>query len=174
MNRIEQQRRARLIRIEHGLQERREREALKASLEQTAALARRRGEDVGQDGPRLRIWSRDGLRTLYEGDAIDPAEYEAGLLYRCCLEAVDRWRVSDLAQLPGCHPLGGGDLQALRALQLAAIEGLSRTGREATTLLRIAGEGRAMRSISRGGADYALNCKALRRVLGAVADRFGL
>jgi hypothetical protein len=174
MNRIEQQQRNRLLRVEQGLKARVERDALKASLAQTAQLAERRGEDVEQADGRLRVWSRDGLRALYDHGALDAAEYEAGLFFRVCYEAVDSWPTSDFDRI-GSHrpPKDIAPWRAWRAKQLADMGGLARTSREATSLWRVAGEGRALRSLSRGGQDYSLNCRALSRVLGAIADKFG-
>ena len=175
MNRIEHRRRARLLRLEASQREHREGLSLAASLGQTVALAERRGEVVVQAKGRVRIWSRDGLRSLYESGALDGEQYEAGLSYRKCLEAVQSLPGGLLGDaVDNGAPVDHGHLQALRACRLTIMEGLARTVREATTLRVVAGEGRAIRGLSGGGADYALNVKALGVILERIAERFGL
>jgi hypothetical protein len=177
MNRIELQQRRRLLRLESGLRERVEAEALALSLGQTARLASLRGEAVEVEPGRLRIWSRDGLRTLYEGDDLDASEYEAGLFYRTCLETVGKLptsALSDAATSGGVSGAAVTEWRAWRALNLGVMDALARSEPEATALLRIAGEGRALRSISQGGRDFRVNLRALKAVLGRIADRFGL
>lgn len=75
-----------------------------AGLVETLKLARARGETVETDGGRLRISSRDGLRSLRQGGHITDAHYAAGLSYRAGFEARGR----DL-RAAGLEPgLGGG------------------------------------------------------------------
>ena len=60
--------------------------ALAERLDETARLELARGGAVERDGGRLRLTSRDGLRTLLERGGLEPPEYEAGLMYRRCFE----------------------------------------------------------------------------------------
>jgi hypothetical protein len=174
MNRIETQTRRRLLRIEADQRARIERDALAGSLHRTAALAQLRGEEVEQVDGRVRIWSRDGLRHLYEGSELDLAEYEAGLFYRACLETVGAMASSDMARIARTVFPGAASWRAWRALSLGQMDGMAQSSREAEALLRVAGEGRAVRSISQGGADYKLNVKALRAILARIAEQFAL
>jgi hypothetical protein len=174
MNRIELQQRRRLLRLEAGMRERVEREALASSLGQTAKLAALRGEAVEQADGRLRIWSRDGLRSLYEADDLDASEYEAGLFFRSCFERVGALAASAAEPRVDASHGGLAEWRAWRAKMLGDMQALARSTRQATTLHRVAGEGRALRSLCKGGVDYGLNLKALRQVLGAIADRVGL
>jgi hypothetical protein len=66
------------------------------------------------------------------------------------------------------------ETRAFRAKRLAEMEAMAKPGRQAQTLRLVAGEGRAMRSLSTGGANFYLYVKALKVVLGEIADRYGL
>ncbi len=61
-----------------------------AGLVETFALARARGERVETSAGKLRVSSRDGLRSLREAGHIDEAQYAVGLLYRQGFEARGR------------------------------------------------------------------------------------
>ncbi|HUO23636.1 MAG TPA: hypothetical protein VMU59_14060 [Caulobacteraceae bacterium] len=159
-----------------------EERAVEAGLNETVALARLRGEAVDRGGGGLRVTSRDGLQTLFEQGGLPRTEYDAGLLYRRCFEALAAGPRSNLnrdfaAPVRGFSEAGAAafaELRAGRAENLQAWEALARTGRQLWVLRLVAGEGRTINSIAPGGSARLANTKALTAVLEAIARDRGL
>jgi hypothetical protein len=156
--------------------------AVEAGLDETAALARLRGEAVDARGGKLRVTSRDGLQTLYEQGGLGRPEYEAGLLYRRCFEALNAGPRSNLNRdlasgvRGSCEPHGEtfAELRAYRAEKLKQWEALALTGRQVWVLRLVAGEGRTINSIAPGGSARLTNTRALTEALAAIAKERGL
>jgi hypothetical protein len=156
--------------------------ALTQRLDETARLEIARGGDVEREGGRLRLTSRDGLQTLYERGGLERPEYEAGLIYRRCFEALSAGPRSNLNRDFSTGVLGfseaGADgfaeLRAVRAEQLARWEALAGTGRRLWVLRLVAGQGRTVNSLGSGGSARLANTKALVDVLRAIAVERGL
>jgi hypothetical protein len=159
-----------------------EQRAIEAGLDETASLARRRGEAVERRAGAMRVTSRDGLQTLYEQGGLPRADYEAGLLYRRCFEALGAGPRSNLdrdfaAPARGFSDVGAAayaELRAGRAEKLQVWEALAKTGRQLWVLRLVAGEGRTINSIGPGGSARLANTKALTAVLAAIARERGL
>ena len=66
-------------------------------MQETASLARGRGEAVEEVQGRLRVTSRDGLQSLFEQGGLERPEYEAGMMYRRCYETLSAGPRSNLA-----------------------------------------------------------------------------
>ncbi len=129
-----------------------------AGLIETVALARARGEAVEDPaasgaGP-LRISSRDGLRSLRQGDHITDAHYAVGLLYRAGFEA--RGRDLRVASLEPGHG-NGHDNDRFVAARL----------RRARMLDFVA---RADRAVAMSLADKPMALRLLRAVAGEGAS----
>lgn len=92
-----------MLRIAGAQLARREQVQVAAGLVETLNLARARGEAVETDDGRLRISSRDGLRSLRQGGHINDDHYAVGLSYRVGFEARGR----DL-RAAGLEPGHGG------------------------------------------------------------------
>ncbi len=151
-------------------------------LNQTIVLARERGETVEQGQGRLRITSRDGLQTLFEQGRMERPEYEAGMMYRRCYEALDAGPRSNLNRDFASGVRGFGEasaegfaeLRAMRADRLRLWEGLAKTGREVWILRLVGGQGRTINSVAPGGSARLANTEALMAVLGEIAKERGL
>lgn len=151
-------------------------------MQETASLARGRGEAVDQVQGRLRITSRDGLQTLFEQGGLGQPEYEAGMMYRRCYETLSAGPRSNLARdfassvrgFSEAQADGFAELRAFRAVKLRQWEALARTGRQVWVLRLVAGQGRTINSIAPGGSARAANTKALLAVLGEIAKERGL
>lgn len=151
-------------------------------MQETVTLARGRGEWVEQAHGRLRVTSRDGLQTLFDQGGLERPEYEAGMLYRRCYEALSAGPRSNLARdfasgvrgFSEAHTDGFAELRAFRAEKLRQWEALARTGRQVWALRLVAGQGRTINSIAQGGSARAANTKALMAVLGEIAKERGL
>lgn len=162
--------------------ERAEALALKQRLDETARLERARGGKVERVEGRLRLTSRDGLRTLLDSGGLEPTDYEAGLIYRRCFETLTAGPRSNLNRdfLGGARGLGEGpadafaELRALRAEQLARWEALAGKGRQLWVLRLVAGQGRTINSLGSGGSARLANTRALVEVLRAIAVERGL
>jgi hypothetical protein len=156
--------------------------ALAQRLDETARLELARGGTVEREGGRLRLTSRDGLQTLKERGGLEPPEYEAGLIYRRCFEALSAGPRSNLNRdfasgVRGFSEAGAdgfAELRALRAEQLARWEALAGTGRQLWVLRLVAGQGRTINSLGAGGSARLANTKALTEVLRAIAVQRGL
>jgi hypothetical protein len=173
-NLLERKERARLLRQEQFTKARTEDAALRERLDETVCLAVLRGEQVESGHGKTRIRSRDGLRSLLDGGQLDHSEYDAGLYFRLCFETLNAGPRSNLNR-----DIRGGnghfaETRAFRAMRLSEMEGMADRRREWPMLRYVAGEGRAARALSKGGADYNLNVKALKVVLGEIADRYKL
>lgn len=151
-------------------------------LDETAKLETGRGNPVKRDGGRLRIPSRDGLRTLLESGALEVPEYEAGLAYRRCYEALS-------GALPCSNGEGGAggadshiELRAIRAEQLTLWEGRKSrdrqlwtlTGRQVWVLRLVAGQARTILSLGSSGSAKRMNTLALVEALTLIARERGL
>ena len=151
-------------------------------MQETVSLAHARGEAVEQVHGRLRVTSRDGLQSLFEQGGMEPPEYEAGMLYRRCYEALSAGPRSNLARDFSSGVRGFSEapadsfaeLRAFRAEKLKNWEALAKTGRQAWVLRLVAGQGRTINSIAPGGSARAANTKALMAVLGEIAKERGL
>lgn len=156
--------------------------ALAERLDETARLELARGGAVERQGGRLRLTSRDGLRTLLESGGLEPPEYEAGLMYRRCFETLSAGPRSNLNRdfASGVRGFsesdvdGFAELRALRAQQLARWEALAGTGRQLWVLRLVAGQGRTINSLGAGGSARLANTRALLEVLRAIAVERGL
>ena len=157
--------------------------ALAERLEETARLAKARGEEVDHDQGRMRITSRDGLETLRERGGLERPEYEAGMMYRRCYETLTAGPRSNLNRdfiggVRGGFSEGAADgfaeIRAFRAQKLAAWEALATTGRQLWVLRLVAGQGRTINSLAPGGSARLANTRALTEVLRAVAMERGL
>lgn len=151
-------------------------------MQETASLARGRGEAVEQVQGRLRVTSRDGLQSLFEQGGLERPEYEAGMMYRRCFETLSAGPRSNLARdfasgVRGFSEVqadGFAEMRAWRAEKLRQWEALAGTGRQAWVLRLVAGQGRTINSIAPGGSARAANTKALTAVLGQIARAQGL
>jgi hypothetical protein len=156
--------------------------ALAERLDETARLERARGGEVERADGRLRITSRDGLRTLLDRGGLESPEYEAGLMYRRCYETLtagprsnlNRDFMSGVRGMAESPAAGFAELRALRAQQLTRWEDLARTGRQLWVLRLVAGQGRTINSLGAGGSARLANTQALGEVLRAVAVERGL
>ena len=155
--------------------------ALADGLAETASLARERGEVVSQAGGRMRVTSRDGLRTLYEQGNLQQPEYDAGTLYRRCFETLNAGPRSsmnrDASGVRGFSEAGAegfAELRAFRGEKLRQWEAMAKTGRQLWVLRLVAGEGRTINSIAPGGSARLANTQALMEVLRAIAVERGL
>ena len=150
--------------------------ALADGLAETAFLARERGETVSEASGRMRVTSRDGLRTLYEQGGLQQPEYDAGALYRRYFETLNAGPRSsmnrDASGVRGFNEAGAegfAELRAFRAEKLRQWEALAKTGRELWVLRLVAGQGRTINSIAPGGSARHANTQALMAVLRAIA-----
>jgi hypothetical protein len=156
--------------------------ALAQRLDETASLERARGGQVEREGGRLRIPTRDGLRTLLDSGALESPEYEAGLIYRRCFETLSAGPRSNLNRdfMTGVRGVseagadGFAELRALRAEQLGRWEAMAGTGRQLWVLRLVAGQGRTINSLGAGGSARLANTRALAEVLRAIALERGL
>ncbi|MEI9890945.1 MAG: hypothetical protein WDN45_10530 [Caulobacteraceae bacterium] len=156
--------------------------ALAQRLDETARLERARGGEVALEGGRMRLLSRDGLQTLLERGGLEQADYEAGLMYRRCFEALSAGPRSNLNRdfMTGVRGFaeagaeGFAELRSLRAEQLARWEALAGTGRQLWVLRLVAGQGRTINSLGSGGSARLANTRALGEVLRAIAVERGL
>jgi len=151
-------------------------------MQETASLARGRGEAVEEVQGRLRVTSRDGLQSLFEQGGLERPEYEAGMMYRRCYETLSAGPRSNLAGdlasgvrgFSEARADGFAELRAFRAEKLRHWEALASNGRQAWVLRLVAGQGRTINSIAPGGSARAANTKALMAVLGEIARERGL
>lgn len=156
--------------------------SLAQRLDETVRLERARGGTMERAEGRLRITSRDGLRTLLERGGLESPEYEAGLMYRRCYETLSAGPRSNLNRdfMSGVRgaaeaPADGfAELRALRAQQLARWEGLAGPGRQLWVLRLVAGQGRTINSLGSGGSARLANTRALVEALRAIAVERGL
>ena len=156
--------------------------ALAQRLDETARLERARGGQVERAEGRMRLTSRDGLRTLLDGGALESPEYEAGLIYRRCYETLTAGPRSNLNRdfMSGVRGVsettadGFAELRALRAEQLARWEAISGAGRGLWVLRLVAGQGRTINSLGGGGSARLANTKALGEALRVIAVERGL
>lgn len=174
LNALERKHQERLRRLEAQAKARVEDRALQERNTETVCLAVLRGEQVESGQGKIRIRSRDGLRFLFDGGQIDSSEYEAGMYFRKCWETLESSPRSNLNRDIRGSNGQFAETRAFRAKRLAEMEAMAKPGRQAQTLRLVAGEGRAMRSLSTGGANFYLYVKALKVVLGEIADRYGL
>jgi hypothetical protein len=174
IDRLALKERDRLRRIEAWERHKAEEAEVQSGIDETVGLAISRGEQVESAKGKVRIRSRDGLRFLFDGGQLDQSEFEAGLFYRLCYETLESSPRSNLNRdIRGANG-AFAETRAFRAMRLSEMETIAKPGRQATTLRLIAGQGRAVRAISSGGADFHLNVKALKVVLGEIADRYKL
>lgn len=140
-----------------------------AARAETLALAQARGEEVtleraedGRSPARVRVKSRDGLRALWDADALTQEELNWGMAFRERFEAAHASKVaSGLAMLGGGRAAGSDAALAVQArnlrlmAELAEIELVVSVGKRGPFRLRvlreIAGEGRCIRDIASGG-----------------------
>ncbi len=173
LNVLERRTRDRLIRLEAFQKAKEEAEAVATGIDESVRLAADRGEQIETAKGRITIKSRDGLRLLFDAYKITEEEYRAGQHYRQCFETLQSSPRSNLNR----EQQGGTgqfqEVRAFRAMRLSEMEGMAK-GRQLTALRLCAGEGRPLRHFSKGGADHALNLKALRVVLVLIADRYKL
>ena len=155
--------------------------ALAERLDETVRLERSRGGEVEQANGKLRLTSRDGLRTLLDRGGLEGPEYEAGMMYRRCYETLSAGPRSNLARdfMTGVRGGGGGadafaEIRAQRAQRLAEWEALASTGRQLWALRLVAGQGRTINSLATGGSARLANTRALIEVLRAIAMERGL
>jgi hypothetical protein len=168
------------------------RDELDASLDDVARAAMRRGERVSQyndDGAR-RIKSRDGLAALAEGGAISEQEAKDGMAYRLLFEEAGKGAGlgSQLEDRPksirsSTHgAVAHGLFRAYVGVRLTGIETAvnhaDASGRALAALRGVAGEGRSVRSLGRGGDVRTKNLAALRLALrvvrAAIEGNYGL
>ena len=151
-------------------------------LDETVRLARQKGECVERVEGRVRITSRDGLQSLYESGGLQRCDYEAGLLYRQCYEALEKGPRSNLDRdfvsgVRGSAGAGDGGFAELRALKLERLsrwEALASAKRQLWVLRLVAGQGRTLNSIAPGGSARLANRRALAQILGEIARERGL
>jgi len=157
---------------------------LRAGLDETIALERRRGERLEvstqpETRGRIRVRTRDGLETLASSGAISATQYRAGLLYRNLYEATDPERglkshMDDLNRRGGGAPGEVAEAWAERRLRLArtmaAVEAkvrvADRNDRAVRVLREVAGHARCLAQIASGGGAQA----AYKRALGLALD----
>lgn len=162
-----------MLRIAGAQLARSEQTEIAAGLVETVALARARGEQVETDSGALRISSRDGLRSLRQGDHITDAHYAVALLYRAGFEA--RGRDLRAASLEPGH--GGGHdndrFVAARLRRARMLDFVARADRAvamadkpmALRLLRsVAGEGTSL-SVWGAGRAFTRNREVLVETL---------
>jgi hypothetical protein len=155
---------------------------LLAQLNESVDLEKKRGGKVIQpkSGP-VRMSHRDGLQLLWDSGALSRRQLLAGMAVRELAELCTDGLRSQLEDRVGGGGSGSNDglivhllLSAKNTLFLsyieAAVQSKSRNGRELTMLRLVAGEGRTISSVSRAGADRALNTAALKVALTAAAD----
>lgn len=151
-------------------------------LKETVRLAVANSETVAVQDGQLRITSRDGLRTLFEGGGLEGPEYEAGLQYRRCYETMAAGPRSNLSRDFASGVRGFGEapaegfaeLRMFRAEKLARWEALAETGRQLWVLRLVAGQGRTINSLASGGSARLANTRALAEVLKVIAQERGL
>jgi len=171
-----------VLRIAGAQLARAEESEIAAGLIETLHLAQARGEVVaGASGAGpLRISTRDGLRSLRQGDHITDAHYAVGLLYRAGFEA--RGRDLRAASLEPGHK-GGHDndrFVAARLRRARMLDFVARADRAvamsladkpmALRLLRaVAGEGTSLSAWGAGRA-FTRNRQVLVETLDLVVD----
>lgn len=156
--------------------------ALTQRLDETARLEQARGGAVERTEGRLRLTSRDGLRSLLDSGGLENPDYEAGLIYRRCYETLTAGPRSNLNRdfMSGVRGVAEAsadsfaELRALRAQQLARWEALAGAGRRLWVLRLVAGQGRTINSLGGGGSARQANTRALVEALSAIARERGL
>jgi hypothetical protein len=164
--------------IERGLNDNEEQEALRAHLIMLETLEKGRGGEIEGDGS-MRLTRRDGLESLFSAGGLDKNQHDALCRYRALFETVREGLKSQMGSAAGSGEGEGWQEKRLRArITIQAIETRvqagSRNGRGLTTLRLVAGEGRTISSISKGGSDRALNSRALVRAADDAADVLGI
>jgi len=165
---------------------------LRAGLDETIALERRRGERLEvstqpETRGRIRVRTRDGLETLASSGAISATQYRAGLLYRNLYEATDPERglkshMDDLNRRGGGAPGEVAEAWAERRLRLArtmaAVEAkvrvADRNDRAVRVLREVAGHARCLAQIASGGGAQAAYKRALGLALDICVEHFRL
>ena len=169
--------------LQREVQSETEVEAVMRGLNETAAQARMRGDFVAPEDVegRIVLRSRDGLESLTKAGSLNPIQYDALCLYRIVFEATE----TSLRSCMGDRSGGGGsgfDMKAQnwgaetmkrKAIE-AKVQAASRNGLGLKTLRLVAGEGRTINSITKGGADRANHVAALLIAADVVADYFGM
>ena len=183
-----------LRRLEVELDGERAVQAVRRGIDESAALARTRGEQIDvsrrpETRGRVRIRSRDGLETLEQSGAITPVQYRAGLYYRSLYEATDPER--DLRSQLASPAMAGAGAKAAPGLNEAWAErrvrlgrsmaGLEekvriadRNGRAVRALREVAGHARCISHFVAGGGSQAVYRRALVLALDVCAGHFGL
>lgn len=147
---------------------------------ETKALAEERGEEVGVEGGRLRVYTRDSLGILFRHDKLTERQYETAIRYRAG-RRVENPGIG--SQMGAIGQVGAATVPGRHAAIAAARAKMETWTRKVETkvaiecsaepvclqMLRwVAGEGNLITSYGKGRA-YERNLRALRRALDVAA-----
>lgn len=173
-----------MIRLQRELLASQERGEVDKGRAEMLALAHARGETYAWSGNQLT--RKNGLDTLLMSGALAASEHAAGEKYAEIYSDAkkDELRIAAWAPVGGCGTVSPEAERKRRIEREEAkrkltelhgyVQARVNSARAITILRQVAGDGKHVSHVSKGGSDRALNTKALKDSLAALADRWGL